>query len=271
MKALLGALIKAQGEFEAVVKDAKNPHLNSKYATLGSVNEAVDGALRKHGLIVLQDARTEFDEAGRCLVVVGTSLWHAESGESVSHSLALIAPQTTPQGIGSAISYGRRYGKMTLLGLAAEDDDANGASGTKVPQGKAEGKGNGNAAPPPPAAKPKGKTQPEAQTEPPAPATPSTNGNGNALPFAPNVDAAKAWAVEVGACQNEFEARNSLKKIVDGQFSGRLTTGNTAAVFAAFHARQLEKLGQRNMAPTEPPAEVDFGMGDNATAPNFHS
>jgi len=34
------------------------------------------------------------------------------------------------QGLGSAITYARRYGIMSLLNLPADDDDGNGASGS---------------------------------------------------------------------------------------------------------------------------------------------
>lgn len=57
------------------------------------------------------------------------------------------------------------------------------------------------------------------------------------------VDAAKAWAIDVGACGNEFEAKNSLKKIVDTH-GGRLNKSNLNDVLIAFHDRQLEKLAE---------------------------
>lgn len=57
------------------------------------------------------------------------------------------------------------------------------------------------------------------------------------------VEAAKAWAVEIGACANEHEAKNSLKKIVDAH-GGRLNKSNLNEVLIAFHDRQLEKLDE---------------------------
>lgn len=53
---------------------------------------------------------------------------------------------------------------------------------------------------------------------------------------------AYAWAIKEGACANEFEARNSLKKIVEGKFGGKLTQQNMTAVLTAFYLRQDEKL-----------------------------
>lgn len=69
-------------------------------------------------------------------------------------------------------------------------------------------------------------------------------------------DAAKAWAVEIGAQPNEHAARNSMKKIVDEQFGGRFTNGNHEQVLTAFYHRQQDKLSQAteaiNVAEAEP-------------------
>ena len=57
-------------------------------------------------------------------VEIETMLVH-ESGERISSMLAMPLGQFTAQAVGSAISYGRRYSLMAMIGLAAEDDDAN--------------------------------------------------------------------------------------------------------------------------------------------------
>lgn len=69
------------------------------------------------------------------------------------------------------------------------------------------------------------------------------------------VDAAKAWAVEVGACANEFEAKSSLKKIVDVN-GGRLNKDNLATCLSAFHDRQQEKLAATVDAISVDEAEI---------------
>lgn len=75
------------------------------------------------------------------------------------------------------------------------------------------------------------------------------NGNGRTPRWASAADA-YAWAVEAGACANEFEAKNSLKKIVDAA-GGRLTKENMADAMDAFHARQMEKLHEKADAAVE--------------------
>lgn len=52
---------------------------------------------------------------------------------------------------------------------------------------------------------------------------------------------AKVWAVNIGACENEFEAGNSFKKSVQAN-GGRCTKANLAAVLLHFLRRQMEKL-----------------------------
>lgn len=56
---------------------------------------------------------------------------------------------------------------------------------------------------------------------------------------------AKTWAVECGACKNEFEASNSLAKLVKENFGGRLHTENVKDVYAAFYAHQMDKLSKQ--------------------------
>jgi pyruvate/2-oxoglutarate dehydrogenase complex dihydrolipoamide acyltransferase (E2) component len=56
-------------------------------------------------------------------VTVTTVLLH-ETGEWIEFDpVVLIAEKATPQGVGSAITYGRRYSLSAALGIASEDDD----------------------------------------------------------------------------------------------------------------------------------------------------
>lgn len=131
--ALAAALAKAQGEMEGAAKGNTNPHFKSKYADLASVWDACRGPLSKHGLSVLQPV-----SADGAKVTVTTILAHS-SGEWLEESLTMTAQQNTPQGVGSAITYGRRYGLASMVGIAPEDDDGNAASGHNHPaRAKAE-------------------------------------------------------------------------------------------------------------------------------------
>jgi len=119
---IAAVLPKAQAAIKGAVKDATNPHFKSRYADLTSVIDACKAALNAHGITFLQPVR-----AGETGVVVETVLLHT-SGEWISDELELPVSKNDAQGVGSAITYGRRYGLQSMVGIPAEDDDGNAAS-----------------------------------------------------------------------------------------------------------------------------------------------
>lgn len=160
---LAAALSAAQGEFEAVDKSAANPFFRSSYAPLPTVVQAATPILNRHGLSVSQ--LPGFDEQGDTLT---TMLLHT-SGQFMAGTLRLRPVKDDPQAQGSAITYGRRYSYMAILGLVAdEDDDGNAGSAgrpaaRKAPSGPAAAKRKA-AASKPPTAKPEGENAAPAGT-----------------------------------------------------------------------------------------------------------
>jgi ERF superfamily len=120
--ALGAALAKAQGEMAAAAKANLNPHFQSRYADLASIWDACRVPLSKNGLAVLQPVSAE-----GARVSVRTLLVHA-SGEWIGETLTITALQNTPQGIGSAVTYARRYALAAMIGVAPDDDDGNAAT-----------------------------------------------------------------------------------------------------------------------------------------------
>lgn len=119
------ALAKAQGEFKRPDKNATNPHFKSQYATMASVVDAYQEALRKYEINITQWPIHSND--GR--VYVTTRLAHA--GEWMQAVFSVPVSKQDAQGFGSALTYTRRYTVMAALGLAPdEDDDGNAASVT---------------------------------------------------------------------------------------------------------------------------------------------
>ena len=115
---LAPALAKAQAAMKAAVMDGENPHFKSRFCTLSSIMDAVRKPLADHGLCVVQGP-----SASEGVAKVTTMILHA-SGQWIGSELALpVGERPTPQAIGSAISYGRRYGLAGLLGVVADDDD----------------------------------------------------------------------------------------------------------------------------------------------------
>jgi hypothetical protein len=124
---LAKALAIAQGEIQNAKKDSENPFFKSKYADLAAVREAIQAPFAKNGLAVSQFPRTVFTD-DTTIVSIETILTHA-SGEWLSGELAAIPTKTDPQGIGSCLTYLRRYALSAIAGVASEvDDDGNAAS-----------------------------------------------------------------------------------------------------------------------------------------------
>ena len=124
-------LIAAQGACDPVLKDATNPHFRSKYASLSSCVDSCKEAFHTHNFALLQS--NGHDEYGQ---YVKTELLHT-TGASWGSVVYLVLSKQDMQGLGSAITYARRYGLLGMVGLAPEDDD-----------------GNASVAPPKPAPKP---------------------------------------------------------------------------------------------------------------------
>lgn len=131
---LIQAFLKAQRNIRKATKHAENPHFKSKYADLSEVMDACLSALNAQGIAVFQPA-----SANGADVTVTTMLVH-ESGEYMMSALTLVAMPHTPQAVGSCITYGRRYGLASLVGVASEDDDGQEAStapGRKIGRSRA--------------------------------------------------------------------------------------------------------------------------------------
>lgn len=126
---LYEALAKAQSEFKSAELDAEGQVKNRRYsyATLSSVITATREPLSKNGLSVMQlPTRAASDKGGECLGL--TTILAHESGQSIENYFEMLVPDPTPQGIGSAMTYMRRYARMSILDIAgASDDDAESA------------------------------------------------------------------------------------------------------------------------------------------------
>ena len=107
----------------SAVKDAKNPHFRSRYASLAAVIDAIIPCLNANGVGVLQLPSIEGSE-----VRLTTILMHS-SGQRLSSTVgAPLGKRQDAQAVGSAITYLRRYSLQSIMGLPVEDDDGNAAS-----------------------------------------------------------------------------------------------------------------------------------------------
>jgi len=125
---LAAALSRAQGAMGGAKKDSENPFFDSKYADLASVWDACRKPLAENGLSVVQFPRLMHVSEDWWLVEVETTLLHT-SGQFMSDVLAVPVTKVDAQGVGSAITYARRYALGAVAGVAPEDDDGNAAVG----------------------------------------------------------------------------------------------------------------------------------------------
>ena len=132
---LATALAKAQGEITGARKTSKNPFFKSDYADLYECIEATRPVLSKHGLSIVQTNDGVHVLGSTVFLHVGTMLMHT-SGQWIRSYVPL--PIDTPVNahkLGSAMTYGRRYGLSAMVGIAQMDDDGNAATeGSKTPK-----------------------------------------------------------------------------------------------------------------------------------------
>lgn len=111
-------LFEAKKEIGKISKDSTNPFFKSKYFDINQLLEHVEPILQKHDLLLLQPIENN------CVVTYIIDIEDDSEKNHVESSLEL-TNQTDPQKRGSEITYYRRYTLGSLLGLQAEDDDAN--------------------------------------------------------------------------------------------------------------------------------------------------
>lgn len=122
------ALAAALGEIHNATKDSANPHFKSRYASLASVIDATKATLATHGLVVIQSPGWRDKH-----VTVTTRLLHT-SGEWIESTAETPTPKQDPQGVGSAVTYLRRYALAAMCGITQDDDDGHTASQKPAPK-----------------------------------------------------------------------------------------------------------------------------------------
>lgn len=122
---VINALVLIANRIGSVQRDANNPHFGNEYVSLDSLTERIREEAKRENCTIIHSAEMT---DGR--LVVDTALLH-DSGEWVSVSVPMPLSKQDPQGAGGGITYGRRYGLMSLFAVvgAEQDDDGNTASG----------------------------------------------------------------------------------------------------------------------------------------------
>lgn len=128
------ALIKALGELTSVQNNAENTHFKTKYSTLSATQDIFRPVLAKYDLGLIQSVTSDNGK-----YKVTTKLIHS-SGEFMSDQIDLLISQNSMQGLGSAITYSKRYMAQALLNMSGTNDDDDGSEASKSDKGKNENK-----------------------------------------------------------------------------------------------------------------------------------
>lgn len=120
---VLAAMAKANAITEHATKNKKNSHFKNEYADLSEVIDCIKSAYSQQGLAVIQTPTYEGGQVKVYCTVV------SQDGEFVT-----FAPSEAPaskldsQGVGSAITYLRRYSASAMAFITQDDDDGKDAS-----------------------------------------------------------------------------------------------------------------------------------------------
>ncbi len=141
------ALVNFQAQIKTIELNSENPHFKSKYADLAAVWDTIRKPLAENGLAITQQVQRD-----GTYTFLRTTLLHV-GGEQLFNDVPLLVSKNDMQGLGSAITYARRYGLMPLIGAVAggEDDDGEAAKGhqnQKQNNGKQNGPVRGDAGKP---------------------------------------------------------------------------------------------------------------------------
>lgn len=131
IKNIASALLLFHMKVDTIKKDANNPFFKSKYASLSNILDHIQVPLSESGIAYCQ---VPTGEGGLTTIIM-----HAESGEFIIGEYIMKPTKNDPQGVGSAITYQRRYALCAVLGLNIEDDDDGNSASGRSGQGEKKG------------------------------------------------------------------------------------------------------------------------------------
>tara|TARA_R110000744_G_scaffold49636_1_gene107772 strand:- start:9525 stop:10247 length:723 start_codon:yes stop_codon:yes gene_type:complete len=134
IKELMTALNAAKLFFDPLKKSGINSFFKKpdgskhQFSTLADIFDATESALANNDLIITYQAKIT-DSGGNILI---TTLYHVPSEQFIKSTSSLDLDNKGAQGIGSAITYFRRYHIQAMLNLESDiEDDGNAATGLR--------------------------------------------------------------------------------------------------------------------------------------------
>jgi len=129
---LIESLVKAQSEMTHAQLDQINPQWKSKFASLKSVIDAVKPALNANGIFFMQISHPV--DAG-----VGIETVFCKGDEKLSTGVVVVpVDKANAQGLGSSMTYAKRYSLAVACGISASEDDDGNAAAAAPPQRKGQ-------------------------------------------------------------------------------------------------------------------------------------
>ena len=125
---LIESLVKAQSEMTHAQLDQINPQWKSRFASLKSTIDAVKPALNNNGIFFMQISHPV--DGG-----VGIETVFCKGDEKLSTGVVVVpVDKLNAQGLGSSMTYAKRYSLAVACGISAsEDDDGNAAAANPPP------------------------------------------------------------------------------------------------------------------------------------------
>lgn len=139
-KTFLEELIEVQKEIGEIEKDAKNPFFKKEsdgapYATYDTIVKKCKEVCNQHGMFISHIISIVYGPNNESQSMLTTLITHT-SGEKISSEMPLLNKVGTDQGMGSSITYAKRYTLQSLLAIGTkDDDDGNSASHGEKPKG----------------------------------------------------------------------------------------------------------------------------------------
>jgi len=129
---LIESLVKAQSEMTHAQLDQINPQWKSRFASLKSTIDAVKPALNNNGIFFMQISHPV--DSG-----IGIETVFCKGDEKLSTGVVVVpVDRANAQGLGSSMTYAKRYSLALACGISSSEDDDGNAAAANPPQRKGQ-------------------------------------------------------------------------------------------------------------------------------------